>query len=608
MSATVYLKDRNGDEQEYPNIRGVSLAIDDSDPDNRKIFYDISDTTNGLAPTDLRANKSCYTRSGEKITGTIGEYTPPGSSWEISSNGTLATENKYCASNIVVNVPSGGSARPTGSSYVAFNDGSTALYGYYVLPGQIIQSPPSPTPPTGKVFAGWSKGAGYAMQQFPFTAPNTDVTLYAVFIDPEDMIIGIEGIAGGNIQYTDGIAYLGGPEFLAKGSITEVVSPLDSFFPFSEIREEILSVFSNNSDSATAIDNVFIKFPKMYFQWKVEEINNTRIIDGVRIARKKDIVFNNGNYAWENTGVPKFVGFLPDAFRGGDSFQKTTDYVYIGKYEGAYYSNADFSFTTRLISRPNYQPLTNISLGSIASVVSYYEQDYTGDGDHPHYRGGYGDGYQQLDLGLWTLYNFLAMIYLKTGKLYAQMFPGRAGGGTNFSYSGSANTGAAGLGPDSGGVPKTGWNTFNGAVQILGVENPYANIEQWLESTEITGGKVSVVRGNENPSNYVEIMDAPAPPASALFGFIKYLSCGRSATAAQSYAFPITFDHIGAGGYGYYAAQSSKKAVYVGGSYSRGEQVGLWTTSNDKSPNDSGARVGARLCYRPLGEVLSEEN
>lgn len=64
---------------------------------------DVSDTT--AVATDVLASKDFYIADGTKTTGTIATYA---GDTEITENGTLETEGKYLASDVVVNVSGGG--------------------------------------------------------------------------------------------------------------------------------------------------------------------------------------------------------------------------------------------------------------------------------------------------------------------------------------------------------------------------------------------------------------------------------------------------------------------------------------------------------------------
>ena len=51
---------------------------------------------------DVRTGETFYSTAGTKLTGTIANYTPSGT---ITSNQTLGTANKYCTSDIVIDIP-----------------------------------------------------------------------------------------------------------------------------------------------------------------------------------------------------------------------------------------------------------------------------------------------------------------------------------------------------------------------------------------------------------------------------------------------------------------------------------------------------------------------
>ena len=188
----------------------------------------------------------------------------------------------------------------------------------------------------------------------------------------------------------------------------------------------------------------------------------------------------------------------------------------------------------------------------------------------------------------------VATIYLKNRNLSFNVFPGHVSGDI-------LNTGSAGLGATGNDeIPKTGWNTQNGAIQILGVENPYGNVGQWLEATSISQDSfVTVMRGYDASPNVQTVGSLPANSGAVATNYIKFLNAGVG--NAQSYVFPAALGTVQANFLGsYYSPQTSASMFYVGGNCNsgQGQYAGLWSIFLERDGALS-PFVGSRLCYRP---------
>ena len=135
-----------------------------------------------------------------------------------------------------MSVPGGGTL-PVGVCTLTYETGENIVYAeQYVEEGTPTQAPTPPSPPQGKVFVGWTVNGD--IQAFPF-APTGDTTLAARFITPAEAVVGVTGVTreDGVLTLTDDATAMGGYAFQRKGPYVRVTNPLDSIFPFNEIRE-----------------------------------------------------------------------------------------------------------------------------------------------------------------------------------------------------------------------------------------------------------------------------------------------------------------------------------------------------------------------------------
>jgi len=75
-------------------------------------------------------------------------------------------------------------------------------------------------------------------------------------------------------------------------------------------------------------------------------------------------------------------------------------------------------------------------------------------------------------------------------------------------------------------VPLSGWDESFGVMEILGVENPFANVDKWIDGVAFSSSGTAVF---ENPLSFKDAVTHPSEvdqdfyrPTSS--GYVKYLS------------------------------------------------------------------------------------
>lgn len=542
----VKLFDAYGKSVTYQDIDCINVPLAGGSNAN---FYNTSEADNSGAY--ILAGHHFYGPSGS-VLGQIGTYT---GSYEVTSTqATLATQNKYCTADIVVNVPGGGGSElPAGVCTLTYKeDENTDYIKQYVVERETTYPPTPPEPPSGKVFVGWTVGGN--IQTFPLS-PTTDMTLIAHFITPADAIVGITGVtrSDGVLTLTDDAADMGGYTLQRKGPVVCVNNPLDSIFPFNEIREW--------TDSQ---GNVFIRIPKMSIQWITTTIDGISVIDGIKFSKTQ----SGGSW------------FIPSCFGNPNDMSTYLDSVYIGKYEAGGSGSRALSQAGKT---PTYGTRSNLR-NNIAR---------------------WGSGYQQLDLSIVTLYNFLCMAYLQRSNLSYAFCTGRIAQPSG--YTGACTTGLTtsidtAFGFDaSSDVPLSGWDESFGVMEILGVENPFANVDKWIDGVAFSGVSTAVF---DNPLDFIDSVhpmyvdqDFYRPTSS---GYVKYLSYSPN---HPSMAFPRVIGG-GAASDKYlgvrYIYDASGQVLMGGGCWNDSGAAGLWYLSGGSASTYSANFTGTRICYRPI--------
>ena len=451
---------------------------------------------------------------------------------------------------------------------VTFVVNSTVYAGCGVDNGQAVLKPTNPTA-DGIYFNGWRTAQnGGEKITFPYT-PTSDATLYASFT--ENVVLGFSGLTDGaeGLVWTDHIEGEASYKTTRKGDYVSVTSPLDNYFPFSEIEE-----FTDENG------NTFVKFPKCYIKFDITSNSGSKAIDGFHVA----------NYQVDDSY------FIPDCFLDPSDTTCSTylDYFALAKYESS-------GSATKAYSQPGKECLSGITLNAHRQAARAY-------GTADNYYG----GYQIEDFSMYSLYNMLCMLYYKTGDVQS-VYEGRTGAIRGITWMSTAFTGTT-----DGVSGLNGWNTASHCVKMLGVENPYGNIEKMIDGVFTT----TVSRGEELlPQLYVYRLPqyfcalgadfTNAVPVYILAndsGVIKNLMVGTmtQSTGNDCYvvvAYPCSFS-LGEESeikdfYNYTETELNVKMnVITSGNYSSGTDAGLWywNSATDTTSLD----VGSRLAYRPV--------
>lgn len=303
--------------------------------------------------------------------------------------------------------------------------------------------------------------------------------------------------------------------------------------------------YSQISETTDALGNVFIKIPRLYIKW----IRNGKIIDGIKIS--------NARYDSDF--------FCPDWFKRTST--EYYDYCLIGKYEG---SVTDAGSDGKLQSKSGKICAPFVSLSHARTAASNV-----------------GSEYRLYDFGMMTLYNFLCMLYYKTANIQT-VWAGRT------SASSIANTGGC-----DGVQGLNGWNTASGCVKMLGIENPYGNINKWIDNITFAGTSIYASR---SASGAYSLGGTLRPNTD---GYARWLGCGTDFSTGdikettRSYVYCINVDGGTADTYMGDGVRYASNGVNLanGGHYYMGDAAGLWYLDGTKTAEGvaSESLTGARL-------------
>jgi hypothetical protein len=272
--------------------------------------------------------------------------------------------------------------------------------------------------------------------------------------------------------------------------------------------------------------------------------------------------------------------FIPDAFLDPTDTNNYLDYFALGKYEASGSSSKMYSKSGQAC----YVGMTRAVARTAARAYGTAANTY--------------NGYQQIDLSMLTLYNFLCMLYYKTPNIQ-RVYGGRTGSETT-GWSDAANTGSC-----DGITGLNGWNTVTNCVKMLGIENPFGNIQKWIDGVFFDTGTIYVHR---LPQQYA---DSTANAVNIGFsrptsnGYISKLKKGTS-DATRSYAYcsntggsetKYAGDRCHSGAYGVYGV-----VLCAGGTWGYASEAGLWYLGGGYAASSADSSVGARLAYRPVNE------
>ncbi len=353
-------------------------------------------------------------------------------------------------------------------------------------------------------------------------------------------ISGFTGLtnSSGALTLTDDIAGALPYNTISSGTYVVVTSTLDNAYPFNEIGE-----YTDGNG------NVFATFPKMYIKW-IKASDGT--LDGFKCSNMQV----DSDY------------FIPDCFiaPSGNGY---VDKICIGKYEGS-------GSSSKVYSKSGATCLVNITRANARSGCRSYGNSSN-----------FYNGYQQLDMSMYVLYNMLCMMYYRTANIQT-VYAGRT------SFSSAQATGSC-----DGISGKNGWNTSTGCVKMLNVENPYGNIYKWVDGITFSGANIYV---RKLPSAFDDATSGAInlgfsrPTSSSVY--IKSLKIGTGVDNS-SYVFASETGTTASTYYGDgYWYSSSGVVLYVGGGWAAGAFAGLWCLYGSYGASDTRSSVGVRLCGR----------
>lgn len=353
-------------------------------------------------------------------------------------------------------------------------------------------------------------------------------------------IAGFTGLSNssGVLTLTDDLSGQPTWQTTTSGVYVSVSSTLDSMYPYSEMGEE--------TDSS---GNVFVTIPKMWIKW-IKASDGS--LDGFKCAsRQVDSTY-----------------FIPDCFLNPNG-SGYLDKIGIGKYEGS-------GTSSKIYSKSNSTCLVSITRATARSAARSYGTSSN-----------YYNGYQQLDMSMYVLYNMLCMMYYRTANIQT-VYAGRTSG-----YSSAQATGSC----DSING-KNGWNTTTGCVKMLGVENPYGNILKWVDGIVFSSSTIYAHRlpGDFSDTTTNGVVLGFSRPASS-----QYISKITAGTNANAYSYVYASAVAGSANtyYGDYCWYSSGGVVlYVGGAWSYGANAGIWFLYGGSGASSSRSYIGCRLCRR----------
>lgn len=360
-------------------------------------------------------------------------------------------------------------------------------------------------------------------------------------------VIGFKGMTdeSGELTWTGDIAKYNDKEAYeteASGNYVKVTSKLDDVFPYNSIIE----VQDKNG-------NEFVRFPKMYMSY---EKNGFGYIDGVSFANYKV----NDSY------------FISDAWLNPDGSGNYVDYFYIGKYEAS-------GSASKIYSKVGETPLANVNREGFRTAARSYGTS----------KNNY-NGYQQLDMAMYTVYAFLTSCYYRTDNIQTI-------------YSGDTDTEAADItGTTDGCNSLNGWNTSTHAVKMLGVENIYGSVWEWCDGIYFEKDRVFYT---SNPTKFSDTEDGLnigfARPAKE--GYVEFLKCGTSGFT-QSVIYPAVVGdsaNVYEGDYCYYSEEGT--VLKIGGVFRSSATSGLFDFAGDQNSEYKNEDAGGRLCGRGLKDV-----
>lgn len=380
--------------------------------------------------------------------------------------------------------------------------------------------------------------------------PGSDLKSDASDPDKGFTVLGFTGLSSNpqKLSLVGDAAGVASYTTIDEGVYVSVQNELDDMFPFNQIEEY-----------TDEYGNVFVKFPKLYMKWV---LNKDGYIDGVSISNKQV----DDTY------------FIPDAYLNPVSSYLSeglyNDYFSIGKYEMSGDAAQGYSKSGAEVVANLTRAQARGAARAYGTVLELY------------------NGYQQLDLSQWTVYNVLCMLYYQTADVQRVAY-GCGSVGTSFT-----------TGTTDGCLGLSGWNTKTGSVKMLGVENPYGNYFAYLDGITVKDGAAYVYA---YPQNYADSIEG-AIKVDADFSMRMSSSLGLKPMASSEdvHVFNGLFMAAGFGTEGgvklpdnFYVSANGSVPRVGGGSSSTGD-AGLFCVYVNTSFDTTGYMSGARLTYRPV--------
>lgn len=323
---------------------------------------------------------------------------------------------------------------------------------------------------------------------------------------------------------------------------SEIRSDFDRCYPWSEMHEYVDS-----------LGNVFVRIPKFY----------TKITQN-----------NDGTFKHQISGV-RYSGFTT-LFVDGKGNE--LDYVLVGKYEGS---------------------------GSAAQVFSKTGQTVLVSITQANFRKGCqanGEGYQQYDYLIDLIIKELFMIEFATTHTQSIMYGYAAGSNTAALITGHTDaikTPSGSANSEHGEDCVTCNTDGEHACKYRGIENLWGNTWTFVDGIAFSKEKVYVCT---DPTAY----ESGKTEAPYFYMGDRCTTGGYAKTIAPLDKNPLMLFTKSVGGsattyysdYYYYA--DGGQILFVGGAWSYGVNVGLWSWRGSLDVGLASSAYGGRLCYKPL--------
>ena len=374
-------------------------------------------------------------------------------------------------------------------------------------------------------------------------------------VETESTVLGVTGLfnnESGALTLTDDAANVAAYSTTTDGEYVSVTNDLDNYFPFNQIEE-----FTDENG------NVFVKYPQLWMKW---DINDEGFVTGYKFADHQI----DDSY------------FVPDAFLDPRDLDGNTylEYFALGKYEMSGTAEQGFSKSGQTVLTNITRDQARIAARSYGSADNYY------------------NGYQQLDIAQYSLFNLMAMMYFQTMNIQ-NVYVGR----TDFTYV----DGAAQTGTTDGVTGLNGWNTTTHCTKILGIEGAYDNVGKWVDGFNSVDGVAYVHR---YPQHYADDIENASELGFALpidiegivNGFKNGTGNNKSFIFAASAMASESAENLNlyTGDYCYYSSEIKCGVLVVGGYWFGGSYSGLWSADSSVGASAACPYFGARLSYRPL--------